>query len=151
MPPRGAEQRRLTRTADEPLPGCRGIVRASPDGESIAFLRRDSAGAFQVFLISPRGGPSRQVSSFPGGVDGPFRWHPSGRALVLVTDSELVQVSVDDGPRWGESVVLARGGGVPFAPLVSHDGKTVAYNRKVDVNGSSVTQIFILELPGIAG
>lgn len=150
MPPRGAQQRRLTRTADEPLPGCRGIVRASPDGESIAFLRRDGAGAFQVFLISPWGGPSRQVSAFPGGVDGPFRWHPSGRALVLVAGSELVQLNVDDGPRRGEGVVLTRGGGAPFAPVVSHDGKTVAFNRKVAVNGRSVSQIFLLELPKIS-
>ncbi len=53
MPPKGTVQRRLTFTADSAHPGCSGIVRSSPDGNTLAFLAKDEKGVTQIFTLSP--------------------------------------------------------------------------------------------------
>jgi len=54
----------------------------SPDGEWIAFLS-DRSGEEEVYLVSPRGGEWRQVSSDGLGFRMPLVWSPDGRYLVF--------------------------------------------------------------------
>lgn len=56
----------------------------SPDGTSVAYLRREK-GSTQVWLADPTGRlPARQASFLPDDVDD-FAWSPDGKALVLAT------------------------------------------------------------------
>ncbi|MCA9229508.1 MAG: DUF3748 domain-containing protein [Planctomycetales bacterium] len=144
-PPAGAVQRRLTHSGERVHPGCEGIVRASHDGEQIAFLMKDDEGDSQVFLISPRGGAPRQATFLDGGVDSGVRWHPSGNALVCVAGTRMVVTNVAPGPRFGESRILSDRAPQPFALVWSHDGKTIAYNRRVMTAGREITQIFVTD------
>ncbi|GMV97122.1 MAG: hypothetical protein AMXMBFR83_14810 [Phycisphaerae bacterium] len=144
-PPAGAVQRRLTRTADAPHPGCQGIVRCSPDGSRIAFRMRDDRGQWQVFLMSPLGGTPEQVTRLDGGVTGGPRWHPSGKTLFCIAGSRIVATCVEPGPRFGHSAVLIDRDPPPYALVVSRDGNTLAYNRVVKTAGRDVSQIFVMD------
>ena len=57
----------------------------SPDGELIAFLRRDEKKRPQIWVIPAHGGEARQVTSAGGGVM-EFGWGPASDALVFVAD-----------------------------------------------------------------
>jgi len=145
MPPAGAVQRRLTNSTERKHPGCEGIVRASHDGTQIAFLMKDDQDDSQVFLISPLGGEPRQATFISGGVDSGVRWHPRGHAIVNVAGTRIVVTRVDSGPQFGKSRVLVDRAPLPFALVWSHDGKTIAYNRRVKVDGRETTQIFAID------
>jgi uncharacterized protein (TIGR01244 family) len=143
MPPAGAVQRRLTHTASRHYPGCQGIVRTSHDGKQIAFLMHDNRGDWQVFLISPLGGKPRQATFLQGGVEPGIRWHPSGNSIVAVAGTRIVITDVQPGPQFGKSRILSDRAPAPFALVVSHDGKTLAYNRRLREGNREVTHIFI--------
>lgn len=144
-PPAGTTQRRLTDTSQRRFPGCKGIVRASHDGKQLAFLMQDDQEAWQVFLISPLGGEPRQATFLDGGVDAGVRWHPSGNTIVAVSGNQIVFTTVEPGPHFGKSWVLSDHGPAPFALVWSHDGNTLAYNRRVKVDGRETTQIFVAD------
>jgi dipeptidyl aminopeptidase/acylaminoacyl peptidase len=149
MPPKGTIQRRLTFTANTRYPGCRGIVRASPDGSSIAFIAKDKNGIEQVFLISPNGGEAEQLTEHHSDVTGSVRWHPDGKHVSYV---------------WNGSIVLCKAGEEPFSKRIlaltdstspapsntvwSPDGNTIAYNRliKSGENGNAMQQIFLVKM-----
>lgn len=144
-PVAGASQRRLTHTEDRKHPGCEGIVRSNPDGTLLAFRAFADDGAQQVFLISPNGGPMRQLSSVPGGiVDGP-RWLPSGKAVVTVdAQDRMIAVSAVEGENFGRhAAIVDDGGPLPYAFVISHDGKTIAFNRDMITDGKPYRQIFL--------
>jgi len=145
MPPEGAVQRRLTYSANRLHPGCEGIVRASHDGTQIAFLMKDNQGDSQVFLISPQGGEPRQATFIKGGVDTGVRWHPRGNAIVNVAGTRIVATYVEPGLQFGKSRVLVDRAPLPFALVWSHDGKTIAYNRRVKADGRETTQVFVID------
>ncbi|MFV2067684.1 MAG: DUF3748 domain-containing protein [Pirellulales bacterium] len=151
MPPEGTVQRRLTHTAARPYPGCKGIVRASHDGTAIAFLMRDRRGDWQVHLISPTGGQPRQVTFLEGGFDTGVRWHPSGAAFVACGGNRIVVTAVEPGPAFGKSWVLSDHAPAPFAVVWSHDGRSIAYNRRVPSGKQDVTQIFVADYPDANG
>ena len=148
--PRGASQRRLTRTTGHKKPGCTGIVRSSPDGAWLSFLASAEGGANtgteQIFVISPLGGPMRRLSDIPGGVSAAPRWHPSGRA-VIATDKagRLVAVSTVEGESLGRHVILLDDDGpAAFAFVPSRQGDQIAFNRSVPGTKKAFTQIFVL-------
>jgi dipeptidyl aminopeptidase/acylaminoacyl peptidase len=55
----------------------------SPDGRQIAFVRAESKSAPQLFLIDAGGGEARQLTSFPEGTVGAFRWAPDGGSIAV--------------------------------------------------------------------
>ncbi|MDA1348852.1 MAG: S9 family peptidase [Chloroflexi bacterium] len=71
--------------------------RFSPDGSTIAFLRRDDKKRGQVWLIFTAGGEARQLSELQGGVDD-FVWSPDSSLLAAVSD-----VDPDAKPELDES------------------------------------------------
>ncbi len=145
MPPVGTVQRRLTHSTDRAYPGCEGIVRVSHDGAQIAFLMKDNQGHVQVFLISPQGGKLRQATFIKGGVDTGVRWHPGGQAFVTVAGTRIFVTNVEPGPKFGKSRVLVDRAPAPFALVWSHNGKTIAYNRRIETDGRETTQIFAID------
>ena len=143
MPPAGTVQRRLTHTEKSPFPGCQGIARSSPDGERISFRMRDARGAWQIFVISPRGGQPQQATFVEGGVDTDARWHPSGNAIACIAGNRILVTNVRPGPQFGHSTVVSERSPNPFALVWSNDGKTLACNRVVKTDGKDVIQIFV--------
>jgi hypothetical protein len=150
MPPAGAIQRRLAHTENSPFPGCQGIARSSPDGERIAFRMRDAQGAWQIFLISPRGGQPQQATFVENGVDTDARWHPSGTAIACIAGNRILVTDVHLEPQFGHSTVVSARSPNPFALVWSNDGKTLAFNRIVKTEGKETVQIFVIESPIVA-
>ena len=148
MPPAGTVQRRLVNSTNRIHPGCKGIVRASHDGSTIAFLMYDDQGQWQVFLISPAGGEPKQATFIDGGVDAGVRWHPSGKTIVNVSGRQIIVTPVESGPSLGKSRVLSDHDPGPFALVWSHDGKTIAYNRSIRTDDGEATQIFVTDYHG---
>ncbi|SOE21068.1 Protein of unknown function [Spirosomataceae bacterium TFI 002] len=147
MPPKGATQRRLTFTANTSQSGCEGIVRASYDGSTLAFLAKDENGIKQIFTINPNGGEMTQVTFQDTDVEGSVRWHPNGKGLFYICeksiffcqlgssriDKKLTQISkpTDDSPT---------------NLVVSHSGKLLAFNRIVKYKEKAAKQIFVIKL-----
>lgn len=142
-PPEGAQQRRLTYTANTPYPGCEGIVRSSSDGQWIAFLAYDKQGIKQVFTISPQGNNLKQQTHHETDVQSGVRWHPEKKQFCYVWNNSIVKKTVSKNSH----TVLTAPSPVPPTNLVwSHNGATIAYNREVDHRGLMTKQIFLINL-----
>ena len=61
--------------------------RFSPEGESLAFLREDTPGKRQVWVMGAGGGEARQATAAVQGVN-EFNWSPDGRHMVICTDMD---------------------------------------------------------------
>ncbi len=131
-PPEGTVQRRLTFTANSVQPGCVGIVRSAPDGQSLAFLAKDTKGILQIFTIDPYGKNQTQVTHHDSPVEGYVRWHPSGKSLFYVWNGSIVKCNTGSESFEKRYQLLTK----PSAPsptnlVISHDGKTIAFNRLI--------------------
>ena len=149
MPPKGTIQRRLTFTANTPQAGCVGIVRSSPDGNLLAFLAKDKQGIRQVFTISPIGGEATQITFHETDVEGSVRWHPSGKILFYIHAGSINQCAVGSENFEKRFVQISK----PSVPsptnlVVSHDGKTLAFNRTLQDTKTKKTskQIYVISL-----
>jgi Tol biopolymer transport system component len=124
----------------------------SPDGNRIAFLRMEDGHA--DYMVAPAGGGAeRKVVEFADDRedDQPapaVAWTSDGKSLVVVDPSQapaaLSLVPVDGGPpvRITKPPEGAEG---DSTPLVSPDGATLAFVRKVDPNGGD---IYLCDLHG---
>ncbi len=151
MPPRGARQRRLTRTEHGKYPGVvtdpRHWVYSCPDGSRISFLAGDDNGIIQVFFISPLGGDTVQVTHHSSSVQSSVRWHPGGDKIAYVCDNSIYVCDVRPGLSFGRTVRMTRKTPQPpLSSIWSHDGKTIAFNRPVPDGGKSYQQIFLLKV-----
>ncbi|GGC07466.1 DUF3748 domain-containing protein [Dyadobacter sediminis] len=149
MPPKGAVQRRLTFTANTNYPGCRGIVRSSPDGNSIAFIARDKSGVEQVFRISPNGGEPEQLTEHNSDITGSLRWHPDGKHVSYVWNGSIILCKVGKEPFTERILALTRSTApAPTNTVWSPDGKIIAYNRPVKSgkNSNAMQQIFLMKM-----
>ncbi|HNW33508.1 MAG TPA: S9 family peptidase [Candidatus Ozemobacteraceae bacterium] len=63
--------------------GKDGHGRFSPDGRHIAFTSSRDKSPHQIWLISRTGGEALQLTSFPEGAIGEFRWSPDGRSIAV--------------------------------------------------------------------
>ncbi len=144
-PPLGCRQRRLTHTAEARYPGCRGNVRSSPDGSWLSFLSRDSAGVWQVYLISPNGGQPVQLTRGPNDVQSEARWSPDGRWVAFVRNDAVEVALVEPGRDFGATRMLTDPKlGRPPNLVWSHSGRLIAFNRVVD----GAQQIFVVPFDG---
>jgi hypothetical protein len=148
-PPAGARQRRLTHTADRRHPGVQGPrhwPRSSPDGSQIALLMRDDAGTVQLWMMSPSGGPPRQLTSDRWDVASAFTWDPLGRRIAYIADGSVMTVDVLSG----ESIratpkTSAENQPRPEACVFSPDGQRIAYARETDSPAGRFNQIYIVD------
>ena len=149
MPPKGTVQRRLTYTANAKYPGCSGVVRSSADGSQIAFLAKDKNGVLQVFLISPLGGESIQITEHSSDVQSAARWSHENKSIAYIWDNSIVLCDISDRPFEKRYKRLTARTDEPPSNLVwSNDGKTIAFNRSVPVEGKNdqKKQIFVINL-----
>jgi len=146
MPPKGTLQRRLTFTANQSYPGCSGIVRSSPDGSSLAFFAKDENGIEQVFLISPAGGNSVQLTAHDSAVSGNLRWHPDGKHVSYTWQGRIMLCKTGNMPFEERFQTLTESAGpAPTNIVWSPDGRNFAFNKTVStVDGKrSSLQIFV--------
>jgi hypothetical protein len=143
-PPKGAIQRRLTRTARSKYPGCVGIVRSSPDGNMLAYQAYDMRGIRQIFTISPMGGNATQQTFHASDVQSGVRWHPDGTRFCYVWNNSLVIGKIGNS---SFTVLTEKSSIAPSNPVISHDGKMIAYNRMImDAYGNQTKQIFLISI-----
>jgi eukaryotic-like serine/threonine-protein kinase len=110
----------------------------SPDGRTIAFLRRGrDRGKNEVWRIAPLGGPERKVAEtqprLPDFLPATLAWCPDSTCL-LVTDSlgadkpdALFRISVDTGER--RQLTHPQGRVRDAGPAVSPDGSLLVFRR----------------------
>jgi len=144
FPPKGAEQKRLTFTANSKYPGCTGIVRSSSDGSMLAYRAYDDLGIQQIFTISPTGNQLTQATNHDSDVQSGVRWHPDGKRFFYIWNNSIIMNEVSQK----NYIVLTKPTSIPPADLVvSHDGNTLAFNRMVpDASGIQTKQIFIIRI-----
>lgn len=143
--PEGASQRRLTFTSNSEKPGCTGIVRSSADGSKLAFLSSDADGIQQIFTISPQGGQPTQQTFHETDVQSGVRWRPDGNEICYVWDNSIISKSADGSKEFNKLTISTDL--VPNDLVWSHDGKTIAFNRKVKNEAGVLTkQIFVMNL-----
>ena len=161
-PPKGVSIRRLTHTP------AKGIVRGTIQGDRIAYYVDMPNGTPQIFVIPSDGSdtsddPAKrpvQATSLEHGSASDVRWHPSGNAIISVSDGGIVATCVKPGPLFGKSLFLTPhgDGGQRDQIVFSPDGKRIAYCKPVpttDTNGNVVktyegkdfTQIFMIDYP----
>jgi hypothetical protein len=150
FPPRGAVQRRLTRTTDRKFPGLslpRHWLRSSPDGSLIAFLMKDDNGVAQIWTISPNGGSPRQVTRNPWPVASAFTWSPDGRHIAHAMDNSVFATEVASGR---SERLTARTGDAeaprPEACVYSPDGRRIAFIRRVPSPEKPANQICVVTM-----
>jgi hypothetical protein len=149
MPPKGTIQRRLTFTAETSHPGCGGVVRSSSDGKWIAYLALDANGLQQIFVISPDGGSSRQVTAHPLSVQSCARWSPDNQSICYLSENRIVVCKISDEPFERRFKRITPISTEEISNFVwSPDGKIIAYNKQVKVAGEndSWKQIFVVKL-----
>lgn len=141
-PPVGIMQRRLTFTHQRRFPGLvnqpRHWVRASPDGEHIAFLMRDDQGIVQLWLMSPNGGEPRQLTTLTRDIQSAINWHPGGEHLGFIYQNQVVMCHAGTGqvtPLTAPQTEIC-GDAVVFSP----NGRHIAWMQS-DAQG--YRQIFI--------
>ncbi|WP_305953272.1 DUF3748 domain-containing protein [Emticicia oligotrophica] len=143
QPPKGASQRRLTFTSKQKYKGCIGIVRASSDGEYLAFVAKDNQGVKQIFCISPNGGKMEQITFHNTDVEGSLRWHPIEKSIFYIQAGSINQVKL--GPsNFEDSYRVISKPSVPSPTnlVVSHDAKSLAFNRLI----KNTKQVFLINL-----
>ncbi len=147
-PPRGTNQRRLTRTLDRKYPGLQGPrhwLRSAPDGMQIALLMRDEVGFVQLWTVSPHGGEPRQTTHHLFDVASSFSWSPDGRRIAYVADQSIFVTEVTTGEA---ARLTARTEELPSprpeACVFSPDGRRIAYVRPIEHAGKSWNQIFVV-------
>lgn len=150
-PPRGVTQRRITFTSGRAFPGAvtspRHWLRSSPDGALIAFLMKDEVGVVQLWTVPTVGGGPRQVTRNPTGITSAFTWTPDGRRIVHTHDGSVCTTVVGDGRT--QRLTPQRTGAdapLPYACVVSPDGRAVAYMRHIAGEAGTFSQIFTVDL-----
>lgn len=159
QPPLAAVQRRLTFTADRSHPGIQGVrhwPRSSPDGSRIATLMRDDASngvgdgvsVVQLWLVSPNGGPPRQLTRDPWDVASSFSWNKDGTAIAYVAGGSVMVVDAATGEsrRLTEPPAADQPAPRPEACVFSPDGRQIAFVRPMrGADGAVWNQIFAVD------
>lgn len=149
MPPKGTVQRRLTYTAESKYPGVGGVVRSSSDGKYISYLAKDSLGIQQIFLMSPVEGKPIQLTWHASNVQSGVRWSPDNQSVYYIWENSIVCCEVSDQPFEKRFLRLTEQSANEISNLVvSNDGKLLAFNRTLPVEGSKdgKKQIFCIKL-----
>lgn len=151
FPPKGTRQRRLTRTADRRFPGIQGPrhwLRASPEGDRIAFLMRDDAGVVQLWTVSPNGGSPAQLTRNAHPVASSFTWSPDGRWIAHVMNGAVCITDASGGETTRLTVPDASGHEPrPEACVFSPNGREIAWVRPVPAAQGVFNQVFVTTLP----
>ncbi|HPS54328.1 MAG TPA: DUF3748 domain-containing protein [Sedimentisphaerales bacterium] len=141
-PPEGAVQRRLTFTENKKHPGITSVS-SSSDGQYLGITAKDDNGIEQAFLMSPSGDNVRQLTQHKTGIQGNLRWNPQANQFCYVCDNSLFIYDIDKEKTYMKT---KKSQDTPFALIWSGNGKTIAYNRKIENCKGLFTQIFVLKV-----
>ncbi|MCF6286773.1 MAG: hypothetical protein L3K26_16515, partial [Candidatus Hydrogenedentes bacterium] len=163
-PPEGTRIRRITTSYAD------GIVRCHEATGRIAYYGGPPEGPKQIYIVPAKGGEAHpdpvmrpvQVTNFENGVTGSLRWDPSGDAIACIVDNGVAIVSLTEQEGgFGKVTFLTPKNNTPerLNLVWSHDGKTLAYNRRAltrdatgkvvkDFAGLDILQVFLLDAPG---
>ena len=125
-----------------------------PTANYIAFVRHEADGSAAIYAIRADGSDLRRLTTGndPSNKEHPS-WTPDGKALVFssnMKDLRTTQLYIMGG---GAPVQLTYGSGNKFSPVVSPNGKTVAFTtqgvvKTVSITGTDVTQVMPLPRAG---
>ena len=101
----------------------------------------------QAFFVSPHGGVIRQVTRHATPIQSCVRWSPDGTQLLYVcADALMVCDARGDAKTFGEARTLTKPSTpAPESAVWSHDGRTIAFNRRVLTDGLRRKQIFLVQ------
>lgn len=146
-PPAGAQQRRLTYTANSPYPGCYEVVRSSPDGNWISFVSKDREGIKQLYVIPPTGGIAQQVTFHSSDVQSGARWSHFNDKIIYVCENSIMMCEISEQPFSERAQRLTEPSAAPPSNLVwSADGSQIAFNRTERYADVATKQIYIVNL-----
>jgi dipeptidyl aminopeptidase/acylaminoacyl peptidase len=116
-------------------------LRWSPDGRTIAFVRRATLDGFDydIYAVDSEGGPARSLTRSPAYENDPA-WSPDGRRIAFVRGNDIWLMNADgSGQRR-----LTTGAAHDRAPNWSPDGRTIAFDQRV----GSVHEIHVMNADG---
>jgi Tol biopolymer transport system component/DNA-binding winged helix-turn-helix (wHTH) protein len=124
----------------------------SPDGLTIAFLRRGGARHSELLLIAPLGGPEKKIADITSALAayGPtaIGWCPDSKCL-LVSDSDGANnpavFVVDRDTRQKRQLTRFSGLGDDVDPIVSPDGRTLVFRRRTTPFGGDLYRLSLSE------
>ncbi len=147
-PPLNTIQRRITYTNERKYPGIishGNPVRSNHDGSLLFVIMKDEAGITQIYSVSSKNGFIDKLTANKSPIDTSFDISPNGRYLVYginenvyITDILLTNTFKIILNNKNKNKSLR---GLQW----SNDGRSIAYNRKVSLNGFDFFQIFILK------
>jgi dipeptidyl aminopeptidase/acylaminoacyl peptidase len=79
----------------------------SPDGRTLAFTT-DRDDKRQIYVIDPRGGEARKITSIDEGVGG-FEWSPDGKSFAFTATDPRTDADKDREKKYGEFDVFGEG------------------------------------------
>ena len=79
----------------------------SPDGRHLAFVRPDSAGKSQIWVMPTDGGEARKLTDVAGGITD-IAWSPDSDALAFVSDVDPDRAPDDHDPKKDPRVSVVR-------------------------------------------
>jgi WD40 repeat protein len=149
MPPLGTVQKRLTYTQNRKYPGVQGpfhFVKSLPDGSMLFFMMKDDNGIVQVYGIDTNDGTIKQMTTNKVSIETSFDLSPDGKFLAYGINETIWITEVANG----STLIIPNNSEINSTELSSinwsHDGKNIAYKRKVTESGTtSYYQIFILK------
>lgn len=150
--PDGVKQRRLTYTTKDLHPGIQGPrqwLRSSPDGNSIYFYKKDDSGTVQIYAVSPNGGGIKAITQNDFSPETSFGLSADGKYLAYGSKEGIYITSISNG----ETQLVLPQPSYSSSQLSNinwtNGSYTLAYNRKIALNGEAYFQIFSLDLSKI--
>jgi Tol biopolymer transport system component/tRNA A-37 threonylcarbamoyl transferase component Bud32 len=113
----------------------------SPDGQWIAFQRRDSAG-LHTFLMAPIGGNERELHD---GLCMGLSWSSDSKALACGAQKGLVLISAETGDT--RQLTFAPDGKMDAVPAFSPDGRNLLF-LEAKLLGGTNADLYLLKLNG---
>ena len=116
-----------------------GSPQFSPDGLTLALLRRDSKDRPQVWLMNANGGEAWQLTRVPGGVT-EYAWAPDSRSIAFVSDVDPDRLPDNHNPQKDPRVKVARR--IRYrADTIGWRGDAHRHIFVADVKGGEASQI----------
>jgi Tol biopolymer transport system component len=143
--PADIKQRRITYTK-EGVQGPRHWLRSSPDGTMIAFLAKDQFGFINAFIVSPNGGPEKQITFNQFDIQSGINFSPDGGYISYVARNAIYVNEVATGKSKQLTGIAAEKDRPIGAVVWSPEGITLAYNRFVENTDGRNLQIFLIHL-----